>query len=261
VTSTVVLEIENLTVAYGGLIALDNVSFRVAEGEAIGLIGPNGAGKTTLLNCISGLARPSVGTIELRQRRIEGQRPHKVTAMGVGRTFQNAHFFKDFTALRYVMLGNFHRGKNGALAAAVGSRGVRRRERADRQAALEMLAAFDLADVAEVPLRELPYGVQRLVDVARAMVSAPSVLLLDEPTSGMMSGDRKRLIEVIGGLTNSQVTMIIIDHDMEFIRRCCKSVVAVSHGAILAAGRTEEVLESREVRSALLGLIDANGPS
>ena len=256
-----ILEIDSLTVAYGGLIALGDVSFRVAEGEAIGLIGPNGAGKTTLLNCISGLARPSVGAISLRHSRIEGQRPHRVTALGVGRTFQNAHFFKDFTAVRYVMLGNFHRRRNGAFAAAMGTPAVRRREHLDKQAALEMLAAFDLKDVAEVPLRELPYGVQRLVDVARAMISEPSVLLLDEPTSGMMSGDRKRLVEVIGGLSNSQVTMIIVDHDMDFVRRCCGRVVAMSHGAILSVGVTDEVLAKPEVRAALLGLIDVEAPS
>ena len=143
----------------------------------------------------------------------------------------------------------------------MGTPAVRRREHLDKQAALEMLAAFDLKDVAEVPLRELPYGVQRLVDVARAMISEPSVLLLDEPTSGMMSSDRKRLVEVIGGLSNSQVTMIIVDHDMDFVRRCCGRVVAMSHGAILSVGVTDEVLAKPEVRAALLGLIDVEAPS
>jgi len=254
------LQIRDVKVTYGGLVAVDGVSFDVPEGEVLGMVGPNGAGKTTVLNCISGLTRPVQGTISMRDRRIDGLRPHRVTALGVGRTFQNAQFFKDFTAAGYVMLGMFHRARHRALTVAVGTPAVRRRESTDLDGARQALSSFGLEAVADVLLRELPYGVQRLVDVARAMASSPSVLLLDEPTSGMVSSERERLVDVIGSLSDSRVTTVIVDHDIEFVKRCCRSAVAMSHGSLLFTGTPEEMLKTAEVRAALLGQVEVPAP-
>ncbi len=250
----VMLDVAGITVEFGGVRAVNDVSFHVSEGEVFGIVGPNGAGKTTLLNCVSGLIRPGTGAVRFRGRRIEGQRPHRIAAMGLARTFQNAHFFKDLTAERYLMLGMLHHGPSLAFAAAIGTRGTRRREREQAAVARRTLALFGIEASADVRLRELPYGVQRVVDVARAMASSPSLILMDEPTSGTVSGERERLVGIVSYLKSSGVTVIIVDHDVNFVRRCCQRMLVLDYGQALAVGAPAEVFERADVKAAYIGI-------
>jgi branched-chain amino acid transport system ATP-binding protein len=251
--TTVTLEVEDMRIAFGGLRAVDGASFAVGPGEVFGIIGPNGAGKTTLLNGVSGLIPLAGGRVLLNGKAVSGLRPHQIAALGITRTFQNAQYFKDMRAAEYVTLG-LMRQHLSLLGPALGTRRVRAQEAEYRQRSVAALESLGLPDLADERLRELAYGVQRLVDVARALVSQPTVVLLDEPTSGTVRAERERLEEIITGLGTQGVTTVVVDHDVNFIRRCCHRVFVMSYGQPLGVGTPEEVFARPDVREVYMGL-------
>lgn len=233
------LEIRDLAVRFGGLNALDGIGFDVEQGMILGIIGPNGAGKTTLLNAVCGLVRPARGQIRFRGQSLAGRRGDQIAALGVGRTFQLAEGFADFTVWDYVRLG----------AAASGE--LRHRRGDDRCAAA--LQGAGLWQHRARLLRSLPYGLRKLIDVCRATVGDPQVLLLDEPTSGLSSQERADMVMHLRALKTTIDTMLIVDHDVGFISTVSDQLYAIAYGKPLTQGTPEHVLQHPDVITAYMG--------
>jgi ABC-type branched-subunit amino acid transport system ATPase component len=248
------LEVRGLSVAFGGLVAVDDLTFAVASGELFGLIGPNGAGKTTLLNAVSGLAPIRAGQILLDDVRTERLRPDRVTKLGVARTFQAAEVFNDFRVTDYLLLGRFLHQPDSIMRAALRMPTARRVDRADEARALAMLADHDVAHIARDVLKELPYGMRKLVDLLRALMGDPRLLLLDEPTSGTALEDREVLSTALRAASGAGVTIVLVDHDVQFVSDLCDRVLVMNFGQKLGAGSPAEVLERPDVRAAYVGL-------
>jgi branched-chain amino acid transport system ATP-binding protein len=241
---------------FGGLKAVDDVSFTVEENEMYGVIGPNGAGKSTLLNCVSGVLGIDKGSVTLGGRQLAGVPPHKVAARGVSRTFQLTEHFKTFTLAEFVMLGRLaHRSRSiWRCGLSLGVGGSERREQAVADGLLER---FKLDGFRNVPLTELSYGTQKMADLIRAVASEPQLLLLDEPTSGSSESERMHMREVMAELQMSGLTTIVVDHDVSFIGTCCDRVLAMAAGAEIATGTAAQVLSHPDVVASYLGADDA----
>jgi len=236
---TAELEIDDLAVRFGGLHALDGIAVGVEEGHTMGIIGPNGAGKTTLLNAVCGLVRPSRGAVRFRGQTLTGRKGEQIAALGVARTFQLAEGFGDFTVWDYVRLG---------MAAAARSRGTEAEEKC--VASLEVIGLWP--ERARL-LRSLPYGLRKLVDVCRATVSEPHILLLDEPTSGLSATERADMVVHLRTLKETIRTMLIVDHDVGFISAVSDQLYAIAYGKPLTQGPPEHVLRHPDVIAAYMG--------
>jgi ABC-type branched-subunit amino acid transport system ATPase component len=245
---TAELEIDDLAVRFGGLHALDGIAVGVEEGHTLGIIGPNGAGKTTLLNAICGLVRPSRGEVRFRGQTLTGRKGEQIAALGVARTFQLAEGFGDFTVWDYVRLG---------MAAAPHARhSARASRRAGGQADQRCVASLEMIGLwAERGrlLRSLPYGLRKLVDVGRATVSEPHLLLLDEPTSGLSAQERADMVVHLRTLKETIRTMLIVDHDVGFISAVSDQLYAIAYGKPLTQGPPEHVLRHPDVIAAYMG--------
>lgn len=239
--------------AFGGIRAVDGVSFRVEKGTTLGIVGPNGAGKTVLLNCINGVYRGLKGEVRLAGSRIDALRPHAIAGLGIGRTFQSTQQFKDFRVVDYVMLGRLSQQPRSLIACALALPRVRSRERTERDAARSVLETLGLAAVAGHRLSDLAYGIQKRVDMARAIACEPDLLLLDEPTSGTTTAERAAVAEAVDQMAGAGRTMVIVDHDVNFIAQRCHALLVMNYGKVLAAGEPREVLARREVIEAYLG--------
>ena len=248
------LTLSHVLRTFGGIRAVDDVSFSVMPGETLGIIGPNGAGKSVLLNVINGVYRAESGSIELDGVRIDRLRAHQITARGVGRSFQSTEQFRDFRAAEYVMLGRLSHQRRSLFTTAVGWPGVRGSERAEFSLAEAALDRFDLAGRALARIGELPYGEQKLVDIARVLAAEPRLILLDEPTSGTTSVERKVISDVLDEVAQTEVTMMIIDHDVSFISAISDRMVVMNYGRLLAEGPPAEVLARPDVVDAYLGI-------
>jgi branched-chain amino acid transport system ATP-binding protein len=251
--AAVELEVAHVSRSFGGLRAVDDVSFTLTRGVVLGVVGPNGAGKTALLNCMNGIYRVEHGTISFRGRRIEGSRAHQIARAGVARTFQSTEHFADFCVLDHVLLGSFVDHHPGPIRCLLPLRSVLAAERSQRERAMALLEEFDLYRYASVPLRELPYGVQKLVDIARVMTQAPALLLLDEPTSGTTSGERAGIGKAVRRLRELNATMVVVDHDVDFVRRHCDQLLVMNYGKVLGIGKPDEILQREDVVKAYLG--------
>ncbi|KAA3628922.1 MAG: ABC transporter ATP-binding protein [Proteobacteria bacterium] len=251
------LQIDGLGISFGGVKALHNVGLGLDAGEILALIGPNGAGKTTVFNCISGLYQPNRGRIVLDGREIQGLRPHKVAGLGIARTFQNIELFKHMTTVDNLLLGRHLHMRTGVLSgmALLGAATpAAREERRHRQRVEEIIDFLDLQAVRGERVGNLPYGVQKVVELGRALAMEPRVLLLDEPAAGMNLEEKQDLriwIEDISQLFG--IAVLLIEHDMQFVGDLADRVIALNYGERIAEGTPPEVRAHPEVLKAYLG--------
>lgn len=253
------LAVRDAVLRFGGISALDDVSFTVEPGETFGIIGPNGAGKTALLNCISGVYKLTSGSATMFGDQISGVPPHRISSMGLGRTFQNMEHFRQFRVLDYVMLGRMHQARSSVFLSVFAWPYMERAERAERRTALDLLERLNLDRVARTELAELPYGVQKRVDIARALLGSPRLLLLDEPTSGTITTERTEVSEAIQLVTDQSVPTVLVDHDVDFVSRHCNRVLVLSYGQQVGIGAPAEMLARPEVIETFLGSVAATG--
>jgi branched-chain amino acid transport system ATP-binding protein len=237
---------------FGGLTALSEVSFALARAEIIGLIGPNGAGKTTLFNCLTGLYTPTSGSVTLRGLPLP-QDPARVTERGVARTFQNIRLFPSMTAQENVLVGRHVRMQQGPLSSLLHGRAFRRSEAEAAERAAELLAFVGLSRFSDELARNLPYGDQRRLEIARALATDPAVLLLDEPTAGMNAQETEATRQLVFAIRRLGVSVVVIEHDTKFIFGLCDRVVVLVRGEVLVQGRPGEVRGDPRVVEAYLG--------
>jgi branched-chain amino acid transport system ATP-binding protein len=251
------LEVRGLSKRFGGLVAVKDVSFTVEEGAIKAVIGPNGAGKTTLFNLVAGALAPDAGTVLLRGESLHGRPPHRVAAMGLSRTFQNLKLFSGMTALENVMVGRHPRTRAGFLAGMVPSPRARREERSVRARAMEELAFVGIERLAGADASSLSYGQQRTVELARALASDPTLLLLDEPAAGLNMRETAELAGLIGRIRERGVTVLLVEHDMGLVMGISDSVAVLSYGEKIADADPAAVQRNPDVVRVYLGEDDA----
>jgi len=249
----VALSVRGATLQFGGISALNDVTFDVDPHETFGIIGPNGAGKTALLNCVSGVYRLSSGAASLFGQEIGRLAPHRISALGLARTFQNMEHFRKFKVLDYVMLGRMHEARASVFLSVFAWPYMERAERAERSRAMELLERLNLEHVARTELSDLPYGVQKRVDIARALLGSPKLLLLDEPTSGTITHERAEVSQAIEMVTQFGVPTVLVDHDVDFVSRHCERVLVLSYGRQVGVGTPAEMLARPDVIETFLG--------
>ncbi|MYJ77330.1 MAG: ABC transporter ATP-binding protein [Caldilineaceae bacterium SB0670_bin_27] len=251
---TALLSIQHVTKVFGGLTAVDNVDLEIAERSITSLIGPNGAGKTTLFNCLTGLHRPEVGEILFNGSSLIGLRPDEITERGVARTYQNIRLFGRMTALENVLVGQHLRLQSSHWSAVLRTSRQQEEERAAREVGRELLDFVGLRGREEVVSTNLPYGDQRLLEVARALGSRPLLLLLDEPAAGMNPSETERMMDLVHRLRDEKgVTVFLIEHDMKVVMSISESVAVLDYGEKIAEGTPEEVRANERVIEAYLG--------
>jgi branched-chain amino acid transport system ATP-binding protein len=248
------LALDKATIRFGGLVAVDEVTFQLNKGDLFGLIGPNGAGKTTCFNLITGVYKPTSGSIKFKDREISGTPSNKVAKLGICRTFQNIRLFSALSVLENVVVGGFLRHHTGLFSALSYLPPSIKETEELKQEALRLLKVVDLDDCADVRSADLPYGKQRRLEIARAMATKPELLLLDEPAAGMNPQEKLELSNMVRKIRDEHgMTVLLIEHDMRFVMGLCERIVVLDHGEEIAQGPPEEIRNDPKVIAAYLG--------
>jgi len=251
--NAMLLEVEQLSKSFGGVQAVQRVSFGVKKGDIVAVIGPNGAGKTTLFNVISGIAPPTDGVVRFCGMTVNGKRPDELALLGMTRTFQNLQLFADMTVLENVMVGFHSRLKSGIFSAGFWLPRTAREEKQAQEEALACLERVGLAPLAWERAGTLPYGMQRIVEIARAAVSRPSLILLDEPMAGLNPQESKQLVDVWLAMREQGITFLFVEHDMETVMSVADRIIVLDYGQKIAEGTPEEIACHPDVIKAYLG--------
>ncbi len=249
-----ILEIDNVTIQFGGVTALDEVTFQIAEGEILGLIGPNGAGKTTMFNVMTGVYQATSGQVRFNGRTLGKLKRYQITKLGMARTFQNIRLFKSMTALENVMVGADANSKVGMLNALFRTPLHRRTEEEARTLALELLDFVGVSGRADELAQNLSYGDQRRLEIARAMATKPQLLCLDEPAAGFNPAEKQRLMELIRKVRDQGITVLLIEHDMRLVMGVTDRIVVLEFGRKIAEGTPAEIRDNPAVIAAYLGV-------
>ena len=252
--STNVIEVKNVTMRFGGVTAVDQLNMEIHEGSIVGLIGPNGAGKTTAFNVITGFYAPTEGDVFFNGKKITGVPPHKICGLGMARTFQNIRLFYNETALENVMIGRHVRRSGHWWGAMLGLPGTVREEKDIREKAEQLLERIGLSEYRDELASSLPYGAQRRLEIARALATEPSFLLLDEPAAGMNPQESLELMNFIRQIRDEfKLTILLIEHDMKVVMGVCEHIWVLEYGKLIAEGNADAIRSNPRVIEAYLG--------
>lgn len=248
------LQVNNLSVSFGGIKPVTDFDLQVASNELVGLIGPNGAGKTTVFNLLTGVYVPSNGSIEINGQDITGKKPYEIVERGITRTFQNIRLFKSMSVIDNVKTACHHHMKYNALEGILRTRKYREVEKEIEKEAYRLLEIFDMAHLADEKSSSLAYGQQRQLEIARALAGKPKLLLLDEPAAGMNPNETQELMKVIKMIHKKlNTSILLIEHDMSLVMGICERIIVIDYGKVIAQGTPKEIQNNKKVIGAYLG--------
>ena len=253
-TNTPLLKVDGIGIQFGGLKAVSDITLEINKGELIGLIGPNGAGKTTFFNLITGVYVPTEGKILLNEKKLNGLPPYRITQKGISRTFQNIRLFGELSVLDNVKVAYHSLAKHGMISSILRLPSHFSGEREIEEKAIQFLKIFNLEEFKDEKAKNLPYGQQRRLEIARALAAMPDLLLLDEPAAGMNPHETKDLMQLISFIREEfNLTVILIEHDMQLVMGVCEKIYVLDHGQLIARGSPEEIRNNPKVIEAYLG--------